>query len=518
VDQSVERDLLVQPVAAQEKLGRLHRLWPLARPQLRKHGTDLGIGAATVGYLGWVLLWQYTDFVQGRFGFHDLTLISDFFTNALHHGRPFWITENAVWHFTIHFTPTLIFLVPAFVFFKSQFALIAVVACVVAAGVFIATREQLDSLRLAGVPAFYRVALTAALFLLVAFNRYTLRCLASAHFEPVYIFTATLVLAAVRRGASHRVLVLVCLLALGVRQDTGLFLFFLLGSCLFAPESWTELRRVPVAAAAIGCGLYVLVATKFILPWFGSDVATRMWARWGETWPDVFMAWAAQPELVYKAIGDSEFLAFNAEFSFLHVVHGLAWLLNQLPSVLFYTADAWDKQRLAYYNTAFLLPGIILCLSFSQLYAVSFIQRVTKQAQLSRHLGLVLLTAAFGYAAVHTAFLAQREEDRVLAVGSLERTDVFAKRELKRLLRCKQVKSVAADFKNIVFAPLHLDKYLTRNATKADVVVERHVAETQLPFAVAPEQLHNDLQQKAYALAFNVDGYDVFLALGLKCP
>ena len=367
--------------------------------------------------------------------------------------------------------------------------------------------------------AFYRVLLTASLFLLLAFNRYTLRCMDSAHFEPVYILPAMLVLAAVRRGASYARISAACLLALGVRQDTGLFLFFLLLACFFAPASWGAMRWSRVAAAALICVGYVVFATKVALPWFGSDTATRMWHRWGETWPEVFVSWSEHPKLVYEAVGGSEFLAWNAEFYFLHVVPGLVWLLTQLPGILFYTADAWDKQRLAYYNTSFLLPGVALCLGFAQLHGAAFIWRRARELPVARHLGFMLLSAVFVYASLHTAFFGERENDDTLKVGELKRSDIFVQPQLKRLLRCTKIKSVATDFNSIVYLPIRLDRYLPRNALKADAVIVRRDRQGEgQPYYIASEVLRAQLLDQAkFQLAFALDDYDVFVATDIDC-
>jgi len=504
------------------RISRVARSWldkERLRALARRHVGDLCLGLGAAAYLAWVLMWQYTRFVEGRFSFHDLALITDFFSNALYHGQPFWITDYELFHFKIHFTPTLFLLIPFFLLFKSQFALIAIVATTVALGLFVAGREQHSSLQRAGVPVVYRFLLTASFFLLLAFNRYTLRCMNSAHFEPVFILPAMLVLAAVRRGESYGRTLALCLLALGVRQDAGLFLFFLMLACFFAPASWDAMRRSRVAAAALLSVLYVVFATKVALPWFGSDTATRMWQRWGETWPDVFVSWTEQPEAVYEAVGRSEFIAWNAEFTFLHAVHGVAWVLTQLPGILFYTADAWDKQRLAYYNTSFLLPGVALCLQFAQLHGAAFIERMTRQRRVPRHIGYALVTGVFLYVSLNLAFFAPRENEDTLQVGELKRTDVFVKPELRRLLRCKEIKSVATDFDSIVFVPMRLERYLPRNALKADVaVVRRQGQNKRKPFYVAPEALRGQLlKDGAFRSAFTLDDYEIFVASRIDC-
>ena len=170
-------------------------------------------------YLCWILLWQYSKFVRGEFTYHDLTIISDFFSNGLIHGRPFWVTDEQRSHLRLHFTPSLLVWLPAFIFAKTQFALIAVTATSVAAGIFITTREQYSCLTRAGVLLGWKVLLVGTYFICFAFNRYTLRVLSSAHFEPVFILTAALLLVAVRRGCGYRSLLPLLLLALGVRQE-----------------------------------------------------------------------------------------------------------------------------------------------------------------------------------------------------------------------------------------------------------------------------------------------------------
>jgi hypothetical protein len=244
-----------------------------------------------------------------------------------------------------------------------------------------------------------------------------------------------------------------------------------------------------------------------------------MWHRWGETWPDVFLSWSEQPKLVFEAVGNSEFLAWNAEFYFLHVVHGVVWLLTQLPGILFYTADAWDKQRLAYYNASFMLPGVALGLGFAQLHCAGFIKRVAAERPAARHACFALLTGIFVYASVHTAFFGARENEDTLQVGVLHRTDVFVKPELRRLLKCRDIKSVATDFKTIVYVPSGLDRYLPHNARKADaVVVRRDPRDKGQPFYIAPEVLRAQLLDDGkFQLAFSVDEFDVFVASETHC-
>jgi hypothetical protein len=480
--------------------------------------SDALLALCTSGFLVWVLLWQYGRFVRGEFAYHDLTIISDFFSNAWNHGRPFWVTNANQTHFRTHFTPTLIFLVPFYVFFRSQFALVAIVAALVCLGLFVATRHQLTCLRRLGIPALWSWPLTLSFFAASALNRYTLRCLDSAHFEPVFILTAFLLLAAISRGYGYAPLLAFTALALGVRQDAGLFLFFLLMSCLVAPKAWGKVRRLPVLVCAAVCIPYVVLATKVILPWFGNDGNTRFWHQWGATWPEVFSAWFHNSDGVRSAVELSEFPAFNAELLYTQVINPLAWVANQLPGILFYTADSSDKPRLLFYNSAFLLPGLLLCVAFAQLHVTTLTLRFTREGG-ARHLALGAITALFAFVAINAGFLLPRDSDSVLQIGQLRRHDVFASVPLKRLLRCSEVKSVATDFRAIAYVPLRLDKYLLENAARSDLVVIDRALNKHTPFFVKPMALIKELSRDGkYQRSGTLGSYDFYLRAGLGCP
>jgi hypothetical protein len=484
----------------------------------RPSASDISLAVATAVFLAIVLRWQYGEFAAGSFGYHDLTIISDFFSNALVHGRPFWVTDGQLSHLRTHFTPSLVLLIPAFVFAQTQFSLIAVVAVVVCAGIFVHSRDHLASLRRLGVPSVWSAIFVASFFVAFVANRYTLRILSSAHFEPVFVLTAALLLGAVRRASSYRWLLPLLLLALGVRQDAGFFLCFLLLSCLVAPRAWGEVSRVKMLVAAALCFGYVLFASKLILPWLGNDGNTRFWHTWGETWPQVFLAWARSPERVVDAISQSEFAAFNAELYYLPVLNPIAWAANQLPAILFYTADAHDKQHLLYYNSAFLLPGLFLCFSFAQLHLLTLVIRLTERRLRWRTVGFSLVAASFAYVAIAIGMQAQQPDAGNLTFKPVARRDPFATSPLRQLLDCESVHSVAADFGSIVYAPFRLDKYLQQNAMKADLVVVARRLNKHIPFYIKPKQLVREVSADGkYVLAGTRDDYDFYLASRLNC-
>jgi hypothetical protein len=409
-------------------------------------------------------------------------------------------------------------LIPAFDFFSGQFALIAIAAATVCAGIFVATRDQLASLRRVGLPEAWCLTLAAAFFVAFAGNRYTLRILSSAHFEPVFVLAAALLLSSTRKGSGYRRLVPLLLLALGVRQDAGFFLFFLLVSCLFAPKAWGTIPRQRILVLAGIAVAYVGFASMVIMPWLGNDGGTRFWHEWGESWPQVFLAWARAPERVLSAVQASDFESFNAELTYLQVLNPLAWFANQAPGILFYTADAPDKIHLEFYNSAFLLPGLMLCFAFAQLHATTFIHRTTAAHRRLRHLGMVAVSVVFAYAAVEAAIRLPRGEAETLSVDGLERHDPFALAPLRDLMKCSGVHSVAADFRSIVYAPLRSDKYLLPNALRADVVVVQHHIDKHEPFAVKRSRLIRDLTRGGrYLLAASSADYDVYMGTTIAC-
>ena len=66
----------------------------------------------------------YSMYEAGKFEYHDITFINDWFTNAIYHFKPFYITDTNFNHLTYNFTPSLILLVPFYVIFETQFILV----------------------------------------------------------------------------------------------------------------------------------------------------------------------------------------------------------------------------------------------------------------------------------------------------------------------------------------------------------------------------------------------------------
>src|SRR6266481_6964789 len=74
------------------------------------------------------------------YAYHDLGIITDWFTNAIYRGRPFWITDLALNHLAVHFSPTHLLLIPAYLFSNSSFVLPVLGVLQVGAGLYISHR------------------------------------------------------------------------------------------------------------------------------------------------------------------------------------------------------------------------------------------------------------------------------------------------------------------------------------------------------------------------------------------
>src|SRR5512140_1169532 len=83
--------------------------------------------AIPIALIAAIVAWHnsvlYNHYLGHVYGYHDLGLITDWFTNGVHHGRPFWITSQDVSHLSIHWTPTLLLWMPFYLLSDSSYLL-----------------------------------------------------------------------------------------------------------------------------------------------------------------------------------------------------------------------------------------------------------------------------------------------------------------------------------------------------------------------------------------------------------
>lgn len=265
----------------------------------------LVLGALFV-YTG-VCVWS--AFRGGVFAFHDLALLNDLFSNAVHRGRPFWVTDADLNHLTVHFTPTLLLLTPLFLLSDSQFlfTLLGWVALYAAVGLQVWFFERMvEEHEL--LPAVWRPWVSVAFTLYLALNPFVKTVALSAHFEVFFQLGSTAVLVMLLRGTRMRWVVLTALLTLGVRPDGGLFLAFqsaallLLPAVARPPRAVLTRRALGVSALALG---FLALCVAVVLPALGTPSGTRFWSHYGSTWGQVAFTALGDPGRVVHDVATS---------------------------------------------------------------------------------------------------------------------------------------------------------------------------------------------------------------------
>ncbi|EPX59556.1 hypothetical protein D187_002717 [Cystobacter fuscus DSM 2262] len=301
----------------------------------------------------------------GLFAFHDLALLNDLFANAVHRGRPFWVTDGDFNHLTVHFTPSLLLLAPFFLLTDSQFLLVflGLVALYGSLALHVWFFERmLEERQLLSAP--WRPWACAAFAVYLALNPYTKTVALSAHFEVFFQLASTAVLVLLLRGVRMRWVVLLTLVALGVRPDGGLFLAFQAAALLLLPAvarpPREQLSRRVASVSVLSLG-YLAFCVVVLLPALGTPPGTRFWSHYGDTWGQVALTALSDPARVVHDVASSGLVSFQRSFLWIQLLAPAATLVSSIPGTFFFMADAQDKRLLWFYNSAFLLPGLGVC-------------------------------------------------------------------------------------------------------------------------------------------------------------
>jgi Predicted membrane protein (DUF2079) len=437
--------------------------------------------AVTSLYHLWILRGQYHGYV---FAFHDLGIISDWFTNAIYHGRPFWITDMAVSHMSVHFTPTVIVLTPFFLFTQSQYVLCVPGVLAIAAGLYIGHRLLIRLLTQRGAAPALATTVSTIVILFMSLNPYVKTVIQSVHIEPLYIPLALAFFYLMLFTERFWLAAILAVLALGVREDAGIYLSMQCLALVFVPRALFANRRTAVRLAlglAVVSMAYVVLVVKVINPLvFGvfENHVQRGWGQWGKTWGEVVWHEATSPLRLARALGNSALLSINVWFLLTPwLVQPLFGLLVNVPGALLYTAEPIDKRMLWFYNASFLLPGFLLAFYLAVDRVAKLWPRVTARLPGLRQLALrwqiagVLLAGALLMVAP-----LQDLGNTVEGTGRYERrfqpTAWADERAIAHWLRrCPAGTSVATDFRRIVLLPNRTTRYLLRHAESADIVL-----------------------------------------------
>jgi uncharacterized membrane protein len=289
---------------------------------------------------------------SGYFEYHDLGLISAFFQNGIHRGAPFWVSETNSSHFGIHFTPTLYLLLPFFyVSDSAQTFLVLTAGALAISGslIWLEARALIENKK-------WNWGWGVALWFILITSNLWKSVVMSAHFEVFFIPFALLSFRSIRQSRPFVIPFLWAVLALGVRQDIGLFL----GCCYFGLALMTsgEQKRASYRLGAF-CVVYLLVAVLVILPRFGGGQDLRGWAEWGSTWPGVIVGAASRPLQFAQRMMQGAWLPLELCGAFLHWLNPCAALLIHLPALFVFAPSTLSQLGLSYYLEAFFIPGFV---------------------------------------------------------------------------------------------------------------------------------------------------------------
>ncbi len=427
---------------------------------------------ATYGY---VLACAFSAYRAGAFGYHDLTLLNDLFSSTLHDGRFFWSAEENLSHFRVHFTPTLLLLLPLFELSSSQFLLVGLGVTALFAGLAFQVKifEQLLA-RAGALPIEWSGPLGAAWALVLALNPYAKAVALSAHFEVFFFLLASAALYALLTGARWFWVAGAAALAVGVRPDGAMFLACHLLACLALPAVLLERSRSRTRlglGVALGALAYLVLVLTLVQPALGASGGTRFWSHYGATWPEVGWVALTHPGRVIADVRSGAWALFNRSFFWVQLLCPLTALGANLPSVFFFIADAPDKRGLWYYNSAFVLPGAMVAASGGVVRLASLLGRLERRFPAAARARWLLWVGMGVAVALSLARVASTPAGPRLEWKS-ERVDLGLLAAFDAdVAPCANRRSVAADFKQIVFVPNGYERHLLKSYPRAEIVL-----------------------------------------------
>lgn len=397
-------------------------------------------------------------------------------------------------HLSTHFTPTLALLAPLYLIFDSGFLLLVLSNLALHIALWQLLRwtfkETFSTLEF--FPQWItRWLLPPLLAVGLGTNLFFRAVVSSGHFEvfatSLAIFALTWLWNERTRGPGVAAFVL----ALGVRQDAALFLFFALAALMVMQWRSPQQTRAPIRtqlALLSLCPAWLILCVKVLIPaagGSGSAFAARYWSHYGETWPAVALAMLTQPQRLLHDLADSGFTRLFDSVAYLPALNPAAWLVSLPPAALLFTALDADKAMLRWYNSAFLLPSVLILSLLGWIRFVRFVQCIPSHGfwsfiRLKTALALVPLVVVlafslakirkvYGRAADYQPFHASESEDG----GRSLRPKETVGRLMKSFTQScgGTIESVAADSAALVFLDNRIRKLWYRSLDRADIVL-----------------------------------------------
>lgn len=412
------------------------------------------------------------------YAFHDLGIITDWFTNAVYRGRPFWISDMAVNHLSVHFTPSLLLWTPAYLLSDSSAVLLLLSVLSVAVGLYEVHRLFLLAAAAARVDARWAVLASTLLTAILALNPYLRTVLASAHVEVFYVPLALAFLRQLLVGTRPAVLWILFALSVGVREEAALYLGAQCLAVLFLPRYWWRTgtpRRSLVFALVVVCGIYLALIVKVVNPLvFGAveNHVARGWSAWGSSWTSVVWEMATSPMRLLQEAGRSALLPLNGTFLFLPWFSAPFGALVSAPGLLLFASDRMDAKYLWFYHASFLLPGLILGTYAGALGLLRMARRVRFRNDRTRALyGLGVASAGVLALGVLIGGREWTPEAPAAYRSRFSERAFDDARFLRGWMKAHpEVQSAATDFRRLVYLPNRVERFLLRNADRAEVV------------------------------------------------
>lgn len=417
-------------------------------------------------------------FFSGKFGYEDLTLLNSIFSNTVYGRGFFLVTHDGFSHFRLQFTPTLLFLVPFYRVFESQFILVALgntafyLSILVFLVLFQKILARMPNESKNAIPKWVFTALPFVFLLLMSSNRYAKNVLASGHYEIFYLLLWSGLAYVIFENKSWFLTIALFLLTVGLRSDSSFFLFFQLVALNFIP-SWTMKNgqdfKVRVRLLAAACLIYFLVLVALVNPALGAvDNFTRWWGHLGNTPFKIITTVITSPKLVISSIIKGGFLDFNLSFFFLSLFHPFYFLFINLPAIPNYLMLFPDRNSLFCYHSGVFLPTLYLgsFLGLLKLFGFCAKRWNGNAKRLSLFCGVVLSVIVVSELLTWTntnngyRFKLYPNQDKALALD----IDKF-------LSEHPEVKSVAADWGSIVYTPNSIQPRVLDQYEKVDLVI-----------------------------------------------
>ncbi len=434
-----------------------------------------------VGFALYFHLVLWSHFRAAGFAWYDLTMISDWLSNAMYRGRPFYMSDREAYHLAYNFTPSLLLLAPLFRIFQSQYLvlLLNVVSLSFSVWLVLSCWRRLAE---ATVPSWASGTLGALLVVIAFENRFTKTVLLSGHFEIYYAIPMSVVVFLLIRQEAFAprttlALLLCGLIACGVRQDAGLYLSMHSLGLLFVPGMRLNRSRLVLCLALAVLGvLSAVLSVAVFMPALGDRAGLRLWSHLGSNPYEIAVRLLLEPTILRDALMFSGFRILNGSFGLLHLLSPYTFFANApvLPLYLTHVSDIGHR-NLGLYNASFALPGFFFATAFGMHAAPYFVRRARPWL---RHAVLALLL-------LYALGLSQgllRDRRKIYGVNPRNDDTAFRVLEQNTLAQlepllaraedeCPSPRTVASDDNTVTLLPNRYVKLLLPRAREADLIV-----------------------------------------------